>query len=158
MSAIALAAFAKRVASYKKTIEDRMRQIALEGAKACVPIVQEQTRAENMADTGAFERGWRAKMVGHRPALVNLRPGAPFIEYGRHPGKAPPPQVIYAWVVRKLGLHGAEARKAAFLIGRKIAENGLKGHHILRKSRQKINKAFAASVKTQLRTIWERSS
>lgn len=47
-----------------------------------------------------------------------------YLDKGRGPGKFPPPANIVEWVRSKLGLEGREAKQVAFLIGRKISENG----------------------------------
>lgn len=61
-----------------------------------------------------------------------VRYGLP-VEYGRKPGKRPPRDAIELWVVRKLGLRGAEARSAAFLIARAIGRRGTKGAFMFQK-------------------------
>jgi hypothetical protein len=47
-----------------------------------------------------------------------------FLDQGRGPGKFPPPTNIVAWVRSQLGLEGREAKQVAFLIGRKISQEG----------------------------------
>ena len=53
--------------------------------------------------------------------------GADYIYYldkGRGPGKFPPPKNIVEWVRAKLGLEGSEAKQVAYVIGKKISEQG----------------------------------
>jgi hypothetical protein len=51
-----------------------------------------------------------------------------FVEVGTRP-HFPPPAALEGWVRRRLGIRGdREAREVAFLIGRKIARTGTKGH------------------------------
>ena len=51
-----------------------------------------------------------------------------FVEVGTRP-HWPPPGALEGWVRRRLGITGErEAREVAFLIGRKIARTGTKGH------------------------------
>jgi hypothetical protein len=62
-----------------------------------------------------------------------------YVEYGRGPGKQPPPDVLLAWVKRRLGLEGAEAKSAAFLIGRSIGKTGTPGAYFLREGAEAID-------------------
>lgn len=62
-----------------------------------------------------------------------------YVEYGRGPGKQPPPDVIRAWVKRRLGLDGTEADSAAYLIGRAIGKRGIAGAYFLREGAESIN-------------------
>ncbi|MBU1067666.1 hypothetical protein KKE60_07745 [Patescibacteria group bacterium] len=60
-----------------------------------------------------------------------LEHGEP-VEYGTRP-HFPPIAPIQFWVEKKLGLAGAEARSAAFLIARTISVHGTKGAHMFEK-------------------------
>jgi hypothetical protein len=71
--------------------------------------------------------------------VIAERDYAVFVEYGRGPGKQPPPDVLLAWVKRRLGLEGAEAQSAAFLIGRSIGKNGVPGAYFLREGAEAID-------------------
>lgn len=56
--------------------------------------------------TGKFQSSWSARMTrgrGRVPELVieNTDPGALAVEFGRKPGKSPPPQQIAAWALAK---------------------------------------------------------
>jgi hypothetical protein len=62
-----------------------------------------------------------------------------YVEYGRGPGKQPPPEVLRAWVKRRLGLDGAEANSAAYAIGRAIAKRGIVGAYFLREGAESID-------------------
>ena len=47
-----------------------------------------------------------------------------YLDQGRAPGRFPPIQNIREWVNSKLGLSGKEGNSVAFLIGRKLANEG----------------------------------
>lgn len=49
-----------------------------------------------------------------------------YLVHGRRPGKFPPVDAMQSYVRDKLGLSAKEANQAAFLIGRKISEEGTK--------------------------------
>ena len=56
--------------------------------------------------TGKFQSSWTARTTrgrGRVPELIveNTDPGALAVEFGRKPGKAPPPQQIAAWALAK---------------------------------------------------------
>jgi hypothetical protein len=67
------------------------------------------------------------------------------LESGRSPGKFPPPEPIQAWVEKKLGLSGKEAKAVAFLVARKIAKQGTKGAHMYEQTLEK-NKERVISI------------
>lgn len=47
-----------------------------------------------------------------------------YLDKGRSPGKFPPVQNLRDWVESKLGLSSKESKSVAFLIGRKMANEG----------------------------------
>ena len=65
----------------------------------------------------------------------------PFAEYGRRPGKFPPPDVILKWVqfkriVPRPGRNGKvpSTNQLVYLISRKIATKGTEGKHLFEKT------------------------
>jgi hypothetical protein len=74
----------------------------------------------------------RATLNGNKGVLVgNTRVYAPYIDYGRKPGRAPPVDAIALWAVKKLNLPYAAARKIAWPIARAIAKRGLRPRGVL---------------------------
>lgn len=72
----------------------------------------------------------------------------PFVEFGRSPGRFPPPDVILGWVRRKLTpASDAEARSIAFLVGRKIAEFGIPGVHMLQNAHEAAKPEYVAALR-----------
>lgn len=51
---------------------------------------------------------------------------ASYVEYGRKPGKMPPPDILEAWAYKKFRLSHKEARSAAWALARSIAKKGTK--------------------------------
>lgn len=47
------------------------------------------------------------------------------VNYGRRPGRFPPPQKIRDWAKKYLGLQDAKLKRATYLISKKIAERGI---------------------------------
>ena len=76
----------------------------------------------------------------------DLPPYFPFAEYGRRPGKFPPPDVILKWVQFKLlvpkpGRDGKvpSTNQLVYLISRKIATKGTEGKHLFEKTLDEPN-------------------
>lgn len=68
-----------------------------------------------------------------------------YVEYGRRPGKFPPPDAILNWITAKGILPTTDSngrlpttQSLAFLIGRKIAERGIEGSHDFEKAQNTI--------------------
>lgn len=74
-------------------------------------------------DTGKAKASLSHKVVGYRLDIEGLLRAIVMVT-GRKPGKPPPFHKIRKWVESKLGLTGAEADTAAFLIARKISKKG----------------------------------
>ena len=51
---------------------------------------------------------------------------ASYVEYGRKPGKMPPPDILEAWAYKKFRLSHKDARSAAWALARSIAKKGTK--------------------------------
>ena len=51
---------------------------------------------------------------------------ARYVEYGRKPGKMPPPDILEAWAYKKFRLSHKDARSAAWALARSIAKKGTK--------------------------------
>lgn len=156
MAKLTLKQWHTKVGAFKRELENHIRKGAERGAEECIPILQRASRAAG-ADTGGFAAGWRFRSSKRQLRFFNNRPGAGFIENGRDPGKAPPPDVILGWVQRRMNITGPEARRVAYLIGRKIAENGLQGKHVLRKCSLAMRMAVRRSIRRQLLEAWRRT-
>ena len=51
---------------------------------------------------------------------------ASYVEYGRKPGKMPPPDILEAWAYKKFRLSHKDARSMAWALARSIAKKGTK--------------------------------
>ena len=51
---------------------------------------------------------------------------ARYVEYGRKPGKMPPPDILEAWAYKKFRLSHKDARSMAWALARSIAKKGTK--------------------------------
>ena len=64
--------------------------------------------------------------VGFFSSDVKDKGYASYVEYGRKPGKMPPPDILEAWAYKKFRLSHKEARSRAWALARSIAKKGTK--------------------------------
>ena len=64
--------------------------------------------------------------VGFFSSDVKDKGYASYVEYGRKPGKMPPPDILEAWAYKKFRLSHKDARSAAWALARSIAKKGTK--------------------------------
>ena len=64
--------------------------------------------------------------VGFFSSDVKDKGYASYVEYGRKPGKMPPPDILKAWAAKKFRLSHKDARSAAWALARSIAKKGTK--------------------------------
>jgi len=108
-------------------------------------VLEEQYR-EQIASTGAFASGKLFDSVHHIVTVedhtidlsLSLEDYWKYVEEGRKPGKFPPLDKIEEWIRIKPVAPYPDAKgrvpsnqQLAFLIGRKIAEEGTEGRHLL---------------------------
>lgn len=83
---------------------------------ARVERVRDTTDGMDSVEVGFFEQ---TKATGY----------AEYVEFGRPPGKFPPPDSMQAWAYKKFQLHDWRlASSVGFLVGRKIARHGSQPH------------------------------
>lgn len=76
-------------------------------------------------DRGTYIRGFQVAREGDTVVVFNPTTHAAVIEYGRRAGtKAPPVNVLAAWVARKGIAKGKAARSVAFAIAKKMGKSG----------------------------------
>lgn len=89
--------------------------------------------SEGRKASGKFEDEIESVTTETSMRLVGA-PHSPFVEKGRGPGRFPPVKAIEDWIESKQGLPAIfkeKKKQFAFLIGRKIAQQGTKGSDIL---------------------------
>ena len=64
--------------------------------------------------------------VGFFSSDVEDKGYARYVEYGRKPGKMPPPDILEAWAYKKFRFSHKEARSKAWALARSIAKKGTK--------------------------------
>ncbi len=154
---IPIDAFAK----YEAKLGLNMRQAVFtrampEAARGVRALLEEETRRRKIVFRGAYAKGWRMQQstVPSAVRMYNKQPYAIIIERGRRIGaRRPPAEALVPWVRAKLGVRGAEARRVAFLVARKISERGIQGRPLLRDPRvqARIQKMVTRVVVGKLR-------
>lgn len=88
---------------------------------------------------------------------INLEPYWYYVENGRKPGRFPPIDKILEWVRIKPVIPYSDSRgrlpteeQLAFLIARKIAEQGTEGKHILYETVDELNRYYLSILKQSL--------
>lgn len=81
-----------------------------------------------------------------------------FVEYGRKPGKFPPPSAILKWIEVKPVIPRPDDKgripkpqTLAFLIGRKIATEGIKPTPVLQTTVEELNNTFLERIREALK-------
>jgi hypothetical protein len=126
----------------------RLTPAALAACHRGVAFAVALTNQLRKVDRGSYKAGFRV-VPGYTPGIPPMRPPLPaivndtlyagVIELGRRPMRRGPPLApILGWVQRKLGLSGAEADRAAFLIRRAIHIRGTRPWRIMEQTKNKV--------------------
>ncbi len=103
----------------KKVNKQAIQEIGDEFVKR----LKQEFDQKNLNDTGEARDSLIAQAKEGRLLIWGLA-RVLFLEFGRRPGEFPPVDVIQGWVERKLGVSKSESKGVAFVIARKIAEEG----------------------------------
>jgi hypothetical protein len=95
-------------------------------------------------DTGRYTASWSVEDEVDGATIYNPVLYARIIEEGRNPGRWPPRKAIERWARRKFGPE--EGRRIAFLVQRKIGQQGTPGKWVLRRAWPKIVRSALAEV------------
>ena len=137
----------------RTTVPDAVKAIRtavkLTGPRAVQAEIQKIT--QQPVDRGGYKRSFRFEDIEGGATAYNFALHAPIIEWGRRKGaKAPPLDVITAWVLRK-GLSSRSsrsfatdsqwraARQIAFVIARAIKRRGLPAHLVMTRAAETMD-------------------
>lgn len=88
---------------------------------------------------------------------INLAEHWKYVEFGRKPGKFPPPDKIEKWIIAKPVVPYEDdngnlptPKQLAFLIGRKIARDGIKAGNYLHDTLEECNNIYLEKLKLAL--------
>lgn len=124
-------------------------------AERWLVYLREQIDKEGITVTGDYRDGFRIRRIAGRLVVENDHPAAGVIEEGcaPHPVSAEGQENIRQWCVMKLGLYEAEARSAAFLICRKIAEFGQEPRYPVRRALPRLFELVRDETQSMLRGL-----
>lgn len=106
-----------------------------------------------LANTAKYEIVENGDVIG---VEINLADYWQYVENGRRSGKFPPLDKILDWIrVKKIlptEIHGKlpTEKQLAYLIGRKIAEEGIEGTHDLQDAKDWVNSIFKYRIEMAL--------
>ena len=100
-----------------------MKDILEEIGNELIEEIRKRLSDKGINSTGTASRSLNTKATDTKLEIKGLRYiGA--LDKGRSPGRFPPVDAIRDWVSQKLGISGNENNSIAYLIGRKIANEG----------------------------------
>ena len=95
--------------------------------------------------------------------VINLEPYWIFVENGRNAGRFPPLDKILSWIRIKPVIPYSDSRgrlpteeQLAFLISRKIAEQGTEGRHVLYETVDELNRYYLPKLQQALDSDFNR--
>lgn len=142
---MALFAFSGDLPGDRKNAVKKVATLILRSAKEYAPH-----------RTGALRRSGRIEIDGDEVSVVFGGKGtgvdyAPFVEYGRAPGRMPPPGEMFTWAARATG-----SAANAFVIARAIAARGVRPTPYLRPAMMKHRNLLPALTKVEFSRSWNR--
>jgi HK97 gp10 family phage protein len=149
------------------TAGDKVRKAAMQGLqRASLQIIadaQMNLRDNRSVVTGLLRQSGKVQKVDEDNLDVgffdsqNKQSGyAAYVEFGRPPGKMPPPDELAQWAYKKFQLHDRKlARQAGWGLAVKIAQEGTKPHPFfipaLEKNKSKIIGALRDAINNATR-------
>ena len=137
--------FQQRLAAFPRDLEGNMRQ----AMTASLLMVERDARRNAPQDTRRLGGSITHSITGQGAAIVGrVGPSVQygrFVEFGRRPGRMPPPQALVGWVRRHSELRFArrtpareeELLRRAFLVARAIGRRGVRAQPYLRPAYQR---------------------
>ena len=122
-----IAALLKKFPQFEAIIFNEMETAMMSSMAVLEAEIAGQTPVNTGALAGSINHdvdGQNGQLIGTVGTAISY--GEP-VEFGRAAGKWPPIDAIELWVRRKLGIGGNEARSVAFLVARKIGQQGTDG-------------------------------
>lgn len=106
-----------------------------------------------ITDTGGYRDGFKITTTSGKVAAYNSHPAAGVIENGcaPHPVSMEGQENIERWCARKLHLPPEEAKRAAFLICRKIREHGQPAQFVVKRALRRLYAIFTVELAIALR-------
>jgi len=142
-------------------ISDRRLSTAM--SKLVIGIESEARQHWPVGVTGRSRNSIASQVVREGPGSIVGKVGSTLVgevypavvEFGRKPGKAPPPGALDRWVHIVLGISNDEAPGVAYLVGRAIARRGIKGRFVFKKAWAKMKPVVERNFAVALDEITE---
>jgi hypothetical protein len=96
--------------------------------------------------------GVGADVTGKVGSTIN-EPYPAVMEFGRQPGRMPPPEALERWVHLKLGVPADKAPGVAFQVARSIGRKGIKGRFFMRRAFERSKAAIDGFFRSALDAI-----
>lgn len=155
--AISIAQWVTKLKRYRDSLRAARLRALEQAGKDIIPHLQRRTMHSGAVVTRQFLDGWFVVRRGDLVAIGNRAPHAPFVEYGRRPGRMPPIASIRRWVELKFNVGGQRAERMAWAIARKISLQGVKGREIIKKELWRLKLLIAKHTVKEVVKEWKRS-
>ncbi|MBQ3812884.1 MAG: HK97 gp10 family phage protein [Bacteroidales bacterium] len=132
------------------------------GAMAIVADAQDNLRENESVVTGLLRQSGRVQKVGDEFTVdagffdtTNQHSGyALYVEYGRPPGKMPPPAELEQWAYKKFQLNDRKAaRRAGWALAIMIGRNGTEPHPFFEPAVRKNEKRVEKYIREEVRKV-----
>ena len=115
------------------------KEVMRDIAKDIISNIKSMIRKMDITYTGQLENSFKASEVGDDIIIGSNLVYAPIVEYGRIPGSMPPVNVLFPWVVQKIGARDEEhAKRIAFAVAKKIEKEGIEPKKYIRATLHKM--------------------
>lgn len=132
--------FIRKVGELPQDIQGAMIRALQATAERGVAVVVEQINSVNPengapppVDEGTLMRSVHPRNTPRGAVIVVDAPHAPHMEYGTRP-HFPPLKPLIEWAIRKFGVSESEARGIAWVVAKKISEDGLAPRHYMKRA------------------------
>jgi len=132
---------------FRKTLESK--------GVIMVDNIRKELAEKNKNATSSLSKGTKATTTFEGESII-FRLIAPehwvFVDKGRKPGKFPPPKAIERWIKAKpVGFEGIKISSLAYLIGRKIAKDGIKATGIYSSNIERFKRDLVMEAERDMR-------
>jgi len=102
-----------------------------------VPLVPTGVTGRLKGSIKSEVSGYGSNIVGKVGSTLEKEEYPAVMEFGRRPGKMPPPSALYRWVQIRLKVPKKKVPGVAYVIARSIARKGIKGRRFMQKGYRK---------------------
>lgn len=129
-------------------LKKNMQIAAYRAAMRFKTLIVDTIDEMGITDRGVFKNSWKVLRTIEGAQVFSDCPYAGVIELGArpHPVSEEGQELIAQWAMRKLDLDETEARRAAFLIARKIARVGQEPTYMVRDHLPEARRYFAEEL------------